>query len=270
MNKLHTALCAWILSTPWAFSIIQAAEAAGESAAEHPHTLWDKIKEGGWVMFPIAFCSVAMIWLCVDVIIKTSKKKMVPPQHVATLQDLFRAGDYVAAYNHCKNYPTAFTDTVRAALSFVGEGQEALESSMFSELNRINANMQTRINYLSVIGVCTPMIGLTGTVTGMMTAFSVLNSKGAGDTSALSGAIGEVLVATASGLFIAVPAFFFFYVLKNKLQGTMHYLQEVASSLLRKMPYAQLKDAHVGDEEFFAATPNWIANAEVTNAEFPA
>jgi protein SCO1/2 len=103
------------------------------------------------------------------------------------------------------------------------------------------------------------MIGLTGTVTGMMSAFSTLSTSGAGDPSKLSGAIGEVLIASASGLFNAVPAFIFFYFLRNRLQVGMSDLQEIVNSLFRKMPYAHLKDCHVGEEEFYAAVPNWVA-----------
>ncbi len=210
-------------------------------------------------MYPITACSIALVWLTVDLWMRTGIKKMAPPAQVAQVQDLFRAGDYVGAYQFCKGNPTAFTNTTRVALSFLGDGHDATEGALFSELNKANASIQTRINYLSVIGVCTPMIGLTGTVTGMMSAFATLKTSGAGDPAKLSGAIGEVLIATASGLFIAVPAFMFFYFLRNRLQVSMSGLQEICTSLFRKMPYQHLKDAHVGEEEFYAAIPNWVA-----------
>jgi biopolymer transport protein ExbB len=133
---------------------------------------------------------------------------------------------------------------------------------MFAEINKVNAAIQTRINYLSVIGVCTPMIGLIGTVAGMKGAFAELGKSGASDVGALSGHIGEVLVATATGLVIAVPAFLVFYFLRNRLQGGMGGLQEVVQALFRKMPYEHLKGAHVGEEEFYAALPNWVAGGE--------
>ena len=242
---------------------VQAQEAApaAEAAAPvvHQHTLMDRFHEGGWVMYPITLCSVALIWLTVDLWMRTSIKKMAPPAQVGQVQDLFRAGDYVGAYQFCKNNPSAFGDVSRVALSFVGDGEEAVEAALFTEINKVNSVIQTRINYLSVIGVCTPMIGLTGTVTGMMSAFATLGTSGVGDPSKLSAAIGEVLVATASGLFIAVPAFMFFYFLRNRLQGSIHGLQEILGALFRKMPYEHLKDAHVGEEEFYAAVPNWVA-----------
>jgi len=240
----------------------EAAPADAAPAAEQHHTLIDRFIEGGWVMYPITACSIALVWLTVDLWMRTGIKKMAPPAQVAQAQDLFRAGDYVGAYQFCKGNPSPFCNITRVSLSFVGEGHEATEGALFTELNKVNSAIQTRINYLSVIGVCTPMIGLTGTVTGMMSAFSTLSTSGAGDPAKLSGAIGEVLIATASGLFIAVPAFMFFYFLRNRLQVGMSDLQEIVNSLFRKMPYQHLKDAHVGEEEFFAAIPNWVAGGD--------
>lgn len=260
------SICLFI---PSAHAEEAAAPAAGASAPQvSTHSLWDRFKEGGWVMYPITICSVALIWLTVDLWMRTSVKKMAPPPSVAQIQDLFRAGDYVGAYQFCKNSPAPVTDVSRVALSYVGDGQEAVEGALFTELNKVNSEIQTRINYLSVIGVCTPMIGLTGTVTGMMKAFAKLGTSGVGDPAQLAGAIGEVLIATASGLFIAVPAFMFFYFLRNRLQASMHHLQEIVTAIFRKMPYQHLKDAHVGEEEFFAAVPNWVAGGgEAAHAE---
>ncbi|MEN3941101.1 MotA/TolQ/ExbB proton channel family protein [Prosthecobacter sp. SYSU 5D2] len=239
----------------------QDAAPAGEAAAApviHEHTLMDRFHEGGWIMYPLLLCSIALVWLTVDLWMRTNVKSMAPPGQVSQVQDLFRAGDYVGAYQFCRSNNSYFANVTRVGLSFVGEGQEAVESALFSELNKTNSVVQTRINYLSVLGVCTPMIGLVGTVTGMMSAFATLGTSGVGDPSKLSAAIGEVLVATASGLAVAVPAFMIFYFLRNRLQGSMHGLQEIVSSLFRKMPYEHLKDAHVGEEEFYAAVPNWV------------
>jgi len=227
---------------------------------------WDTIKEGGWVMWPIGGFSVATIWLITDLWMRISIKRLAPPAQVAAVRDLFRMGDYVGAYQFCKDGSTAFASIVRVSLSFVGEGQAATEEAMMGDIQKINSQLQTRINYLSVIGVCTPMVGLLGTVSGMKGAFRALKESGSGDAGALSGKIGEVLIATASGLAIAIPAFMFFYFLRNKLQGAIHELQEIVLGLFRKMPYEHLKDCHVGEEEFYAATPNWVGAEEAAAA----
>ena len=220
-------------------------------------TLWEQIKEGGWVMFPIGACSIFTVFLIGDGVIRTGRKKTAPTQYVNAVKDLFRQGDYVGAYDYCKANPSPITNVLRVGISLLGDGKTSAEEGMIGELSKENAQMQTWISYLSVIGVCTPMIGLVGTVTGMIKAFSVLGSSGIGDPSSLSGAIGEVLVATASGLFIAIPAFGAFYYLRNRAASAIHHIQDSLNSLFRKMPYEALAGVHIGDEELFAALPNW-------------
>jgi biopolymer transport protein ExbB len=232
-------------------------------------SLWQMILEGGWVMIPIGACSVATIYLIADGIIRTGTRKLAPEAHEKKLKELFQAGDYVGAYDFCKANPSPLNRVVRTGISLLGEGKAASEEGMLSELSKENSNLQTWISYLSVIGVCSPMIGLLGTVTGMIRAFATLGSSGIGDPSSLSSAIGEVLTATASGLFIAIPAFMAFYFLRNRATAAIHHIQDVIASLFRKMPYAAIAGVHIGDDVIFAAMPSWLqpeAEAETAPA----
>jgi len=177
-----------------------AASAQEAAGGAHSKTLMDLFIEGGWVMYPITACSVAMIWFIVDGYIRTSAGKLYPVDHVTQLRELFKKGDYVGAYSFAKTAGSPIADVVRAGVAFTPDGKTMTEEAIISEITRVNAELKGRSSYLSVIGVCTPMIGLVGTVTGMMSAFETLGTSGVGDPSKLSGAIGEVLVATASGL----------------------------------------------------------------------
>ena len=243
---------------------VPAAEAPkGEAAgAVHEKTLWDQIKQGGWVMVPIALCSIATLYLIGDGVIRTGLKRVLPKVHVDAVKNSFRHGDYVGAYNYCRANPAPFTNVCRVAVSLLGEGKVAVEEGLIGELAKENSQMNTYISYLSVIGVCAPMIGLLGTVTGMIKAFRTLGSSGIGDPSKLSEAIGEVLVATASGLFIAIPAFIGYYVLRNRAIKALHDIQDTMARLFRKMPYDQFAGAHIGDDALYAATPNWVGHEE--------
>ena len=235
------------------------AEAKAPAADDRTTTLWQDLVAGGPVMIIIAICSVATVYLIIDGLLRfTNFKKMIPPQHVAGLKGLFRAGDYVGAYKFCKGNPSPLTNVCRAGLTMMGEGKAATEEAIVAEVAKENARMQYFISYLSVIGVCTPMIGLLGTVFGMKSAFRTLKVSGIGDPGTLSGAIGEVLICTAFGLLIAIPAFFSFYWLRNRAAKGLHDLQETIGALYRKMPYEYLAGARVGDEELFAALPNWV------------
>jgi biopolymer transport protein ExbB len=230
-------------------------------------TFIDIYKEGGFCMHFILAFSIATVWLIIDIWLRTNSKKMTPQADVQTVRQHFLAGDYVGAYAAMKAGVSPFCQVVRAALGSVGHGKDATEEALLAEVDKINSTLQTRINYLSVIGVCTPMVGLLGTVAGMRGAFGELGASGIGDPSALSAHIGEVLIATASGLFVAIPAFMGFYFLRNKLQAAIHHLEEEAESLFRNAPYEYLKDADVGQEATYAALPNWVAGGEEAAAQ---
>jgi len=236
--------------------------AAGAAHAKKDKSLLDTYNDGGVVMHFLLVTSVILVWLTVDGFIKTTSKRVYPAPSVQALRDLFRAGDYVGAYQFAKTHPSPFCDIVRAGIAYSPDGKTITEEAILSELDRVKAGFDARISYLSVIGVCTPMIGLTGTVIGMMGAFKALETEGAGNSGALAGHISEVLIATGSGLFIAIPAFICYYLLRNRVTKMMHDLQELAGSLFRGMPYDDLAGNALGDEETYAAKPAWTAAPE--------
>ena len=90
--------------------------------------------------------------------------------------------------------------------------KEAVEEASAEEL----ADPFVLINYLSVICSLSPMVGLLGTVSGMVKAFNVIEAEGAGSAQALAGNISEALITTASGMIVGIPAMFFFFFFKNK------------------------------------------------------
>lgn len=228
--------------------------------AVHTKNFLETIVEGGWVMFPIAIMSVLTVYLSTDSVRNTSIKKTSPPSYEAEVKLYFQQGDYVGAYTFCRDNKSPLTNVLRVGISLLGDGKTMVEEGMISEMHKESSNMGTQINYLSVIGVVTPMIGLLGTVTGMIKAFSTLGSSGIGDPASLSGAIGEVLIATASGLVIAIPAFGMFYLLRSRSTSAIHHMQDIINQLFRKMPYDALAGVHISGEEIYANTPNWMVN----------
>ncbi len=241
-------------------NIFAQAAAAAPASTHHDKTMMDLFIEGGWVMYPITLCSVAMIWFIVDGFLKTGTSKLYPADHVKELRSLFKKGDYVGAYAYAKAADSPVAQVIRAGVALSPEGKTMTEEAIISEITRIQAELKGRASYLSVIGVCTPMIGLVGTVTGMMKAFEKLSTSGVGDPSSLSGAIGEVLVATASGLFIAIPAFVSYYLLTNRINKGIHDIGEIVSGLFRSYPYDEIAGRRVGDEEIYASKPDWNAS----------
>ncbi|MDR2863105.1 MAG: MotA/TolQ/ExbB proton channel family protein [Puniceicoccales bacterium] len=236
------------------------APAAPEAPKVVEERLIEKIKHvHPVVLFCLIAGSVLMVWFGVDGVLKTTRSRALPQAHIAQLRDLFKQGDYVAAYTFGKANPSPLCDVVRAGVTFLPDGKGMTEEAMFNEITRINGTFMGRVSYLSVIGVCAPMVGLCGTVFGMMSAFATLGSSGVGDPSKLSAAIGEVLVATAMGLLLAIPAFVLYYVLRNRITVILHDIQSTAAGLFRKMPYESFDGVQLGEEEVYASQPNWVA-----------
>lgn len=235
--------------------------ASAQEAAKAPHeeSLLDEIIKGGWVMYPLGLCSVAMVWLITDGIMRTRHSRLVPPAELEKLRNAFRAGDYVGAYAITNETPCSINNVVRAGLISLGDGKHPTEDAMLAEMTKELARGSVRLSYLSVLGVCTPMIGLIGTVTGMIKAFKELGGGNvAGNADKLAAAIGEVLVATAAGLFVAVPAFMAYYFLRNRLQNSMQEVEYESFNLFRKLPYHLAEGVHIGDQELYANAPNWV------------
>lgn len=203
-------------------------------------------------------CSMLIVWLVIDGYLKTAPTQILPAASIAALRSHFQAGDYRAADEFCRSQPNPLSRVVRAALRHAPGGQAAAEEAAVAAVSGENARFQNKIAYLSVIGVIAPMIGLVGTVLGMIDAFAAMGQAGAADPSKLSGAIGKVLYATAGGLVVAIPAFVFYYLLRNRTAHAIHRLQEELAELFRRFPYADFAAFDWSDAPACAARPDWL------------
>jgi biopolymer transport protein ExbB len=225
-------------------------EGAAPGAEHHDKTIWAAITEGGpliiliWVT--ILGTSVTMVTLIVQNIITLKPTKLAPPPLVQSLQQTIGAGNYQEAWEICNQNKNYLANVLKAALTRIGRGKEAVEDAVAEHGLREATLMRTRNSYLSVIGVVSPMIGLLGTVIGMMGAFAVLGQSGISNPQALAAKIGEVLMATASGLFIAIPAFVSYYIFRNVSQKCIVLSDDTVNSLLLDIPYEELSGVQIG------------------------
>jgi biopolymer transport protein ExbB len=233
---------------------------AQEAAAAAPTVVTKSLLQelSAPAIIPLWICSALIVYLVIDLYMKTSHKNFVSPVAVESFRSFFRAGDYHGAYNWAQQNPGILANVIHAGLKHAPSGKQAAEDAMGSAIIGENSKFQSKIAYLSVIGVIAPMIGLTGTVVGMIQAFAAMGQAGASDPSKLSGAIGHVLHATAAGLAVAIPAFIFYYLIRNRVGHSVHAVSDEANDLFRKFPYEHIAHVEFEGGESFAATPNWV------------
>lgn len=251
---------ALLLAAAAASFLATAARAQDAAAAAAPvvieKTLWERIMVAGpFFMFLLFLASTLMVWLVIDGILRTAKTKLVPPDVEASLRQSLVDGDYDNALALAAQSDTVFGRVATEAFTKVGLGKDATDDAIFEEVERERGGFASRISYLSVIGVITPMIGLTGTVFGMIQAFDTLGSSGVGDPAKLSEAIGHVLVCTGGGLVVAIPAFAFYYVLRNRITAGIRHVQVRANAIFHHLPYAQLQGVRLEADAFIPAPP---------------
>jgi len=226
-----------------------AQEAAGEAVKQD--TIIDTIKNGGplimviWVV--ILGTSATMLTLVIQGFFTLRESKLAPPTLVESLRAIIGAGNYQEAWETCNANRNYLANVLKAGLSRLGRGKEAVEDALAQHGLREATLIRTRNSYLSVIGVISPMIGLLGTVIGMIGAFSLMGSEGLKNTAGLAGKISEVLLATASGLFIAIPAFVFYYIFRNRSQMVIVHADDEVNALVRDIPYDELSGVQIGE-----------------------
>jgi biopolymer transport protein ExbB len=210
-------------------------------------TFADMLSQGGFVMYVLALASVCLFWFTAEGFVVLRAKKLAPPALIARIREAFKAGNYQEAWNICKANRCFLSNVLGNGLERVGRSKDAVEFIVEETALREANDLKTNTTYLSVIGVVSPMIGLTGTVWGMIGAFKTLGDNGISNPSLLAGKIGEVLIATMSGLVVAVPAFIFFYILRARAQSAILHAESQVYRLLDEIPYEQLSGVRIGE-----------------------
>lgn len=204
------------------------AAAAGDAAAAKPSggafgkegtlTLWQWFVVGGWAMWPLLTCSIICVGLIIRNYIALQGKKLIRPDLLPKLQESMQQLDVASARAICKANPTLLTNILDAGLERLetaGLDMGAMEKAMEEASTEQVSSYMVPINGVNTIAVVSPMLGLLGTVSGMIKAFLNISLGGMGKPEMLAGNIGEALITTEAGLVIAIPAMTFYFLNKN-------------------------------------------------------
>lgn len=207
-------------------ALAQSAGAAAEGAVltTNNATLLQLIKTGGWCMWPLGALSFAMVVFIVQNFMSLRPKLLLHTEMMPQLVKMMLEKNVCDALIYCREHPSLFTNTFGAGLERVLDGVEDFdvveESVKEASVEQVSRLMKP-IDYLSIIGATAPMVGLLGTVSGMIKAFQTMGTQGMGKPEMLAANIGEALITTAAGLIIAIPAMFFFFGFKKGFGKTL-------------------------------------------------
>lgn len=197
-------------------SIVFAQEEAGDVPATG-RTWWDNIKAGGPIGFLIILLSVAMLALIIQYTVEQKHDKLVPPHVVAELEQLFEEQAFDEAAEMCQAEDTYLTRIVGGGLARMEGGFDAIMKGVEIAGDEETTKLLQKLSNLGLIAGVAPMLGLFGTVSGMISAFNVIATTAGGASPAqLADGISQALVTTFLGLLVAIPALTGLHFLKSR------------------------------------------------------
>ncbi|MEO6054419.1 MAG: MotA/TolQ/ExbB proton channel family protein [Chthoniobacterales bacterium] len=230
------------MNNPESIGLVTAFQLFAQSAdnifpAGGPSTLWKYLQNGGLFMFPLAALSVITVALIFVYFITLRRGAVVTARYMTTADALLRKGDYLGLLAVSNRHNEAIARVMQRMLDFLTRNPKAT----FSEVREIAETEGTRqagalnqqITYLTDIGTIAPMLGLLGTVAGMIRSFSVMGlGEGASKPGMLAQGIAEALITTATGLLIAIPAMAAYALFRGRVQSLIADLEGASAQLI--------------------------------------
>ena len=198
-------------------------------------TMWKLIQDGGWAMIPLGFLSVVTVMLVLVYLFTLRRSSILTAHYMNTADVLLKKRDYLGLLAISSRHGEAVARVVQRTLDFATKNPnctyETVREIAETEGSSQAASLQHRVVYLADIGMLAPMIGLLGTVVGIIRAFAKL---GSGDATMsrdilLASGVSEALVATATGLILGITAMAFYSLFRNRVQSLISDL-EIAST----------------------------------------
>lgn len=219
------------------------------AAEEKGKSLLDLVAAGGPIIYVILAISVVGVALIVHAFMLLRRDKLAPPALVDQTLNLTKRGRFQELLSLAKTNDSLLGRVVGESLEEGHWGLDAVREGMEQVGKRELTRLHQRVNYIGFIASIAPMLGLLGTVTGMINSFDVLGeAKGAARPSDLAVGIAEALMTTCMGLIVAVPLMFFHTFLRDRVTRAGQDMAAVGEKMLRMMAVViEIRNARVGE-----------------------
>ena len=184
-------------------------------------------------------CSVAGTTLVIEHIVNLRRDKLAPAVLAGDLEALINEEEYDQAVELCDENPCYLANVVGSALRMRDAGYQEMIAGLEAAANEETFKLNTKISYLSLIGNVAPLLGLLGTVTGMISSFQVIETLKAPTPGDLAKGVYESLVNTTMGLFIAILFLTIYFLFKNKVSRLCLSINLQSVDMLRHLAAAE-------------------------------
>lgn len=193
------------------------------------------IEAGGWLMIPILLCSVIAVAIIVERFWSLQAKKIAPLNLVAQVWQWYKAKSLDENRIDALSSNSPLGRILASGLMNRNHPREVMKESIEDTGRQVVHELERFLNTLGTIAAITPLLGLLGTVIGMIKVFTAIMSHGVGNPSVLAGGISEALITTAAGLFVAIPTLIFYRYFRGKVDSLVLKMEEEALKIVDVM-----------------------------------
>jgi len=206
-------------------------------AAKKGMTLWELICSGGVVMIILAILSIATVAIIIYCFIAFREEQLVPRKFSQDLIDKLRSGEFITAKRMCHNKDNVIAKVANAGFEKSKKDPLLVAEAMEHRSKELSMGLWKILSYLSDIATIAPLLGLLGTILGMIQAFNVIALQTAiVKPILLAGGVSKAMVTTAGGLIVGIPGLAFYSFFRMKLQTILHgaefYVKDIMNLIL--------------------------------------
>lgn len=196
-------------------------------------SLIDVFKAGGPIMWPLLVCSLVTLAIIIERLINLRASRILSPAVVERVTALAEGGRADRAVEVCKENPGIYSHIVLAGLEIADKGEVAAKDAVEDAGRHETARLKRYLLALGTVASISPLLGLLGTVTGMIDVFQTIAEAGAGQAAQLSSGISQALITTATGLLIAIPALVAHNYFQGRAEAIITDLEQESLRVLR-------------------------------------
>lgn len=211
-----------------------AAQGGGTETTEPPSMMSDIVQNAGLIGWLIVVLSVIALALVIEHFMSVKRDKLAPPHLIDEIDALFDEEKWQEAVQVCEAEPCYFTNTVNAGLAKLGHTFETIQIAFQEIHEEEEIKLHQKIGWLSLIAAVAPMMGLLGTVNGMIVTFGEIASKPSVKPNDLAAGIKGALVTTLLGLTVAIPVTAAFVFFKNRVITTALEIGAIVEDLFER------------------------------------
>ena len=204
--------------------------------------MFEFFEKGGLMLLPIVLCSIVALGIIVERFWSLQRNKILPPELVPQVWTLSREEKLDAMAIRRLKVGSPLGAILAAGLSNSRFGREIMKESIEEVGRQVAHDLERYLTALGTISAITPLLGLLGTVVGMIKVFSAIMSQGVGDPGVLAGGISEALITTAAGLAVAIPSLMFHRYFEGRVDDLVLNMEEESLKLI-EMIHGEREDS---------------------------